>query len=133
MKTFPLVCRFWLCAYHHISFINMSCSYVDHYLRFIFLEKEQRCLFRMDDSKQSIPIMSSCCCSMIAMISHQNHPNLSEPLIFPYHHLCRVLFVFEGLPVRARIIQLRSRLPPSVDETETILVFQRSSPMKMMF
>ncbi|PBK79206.1 hypothetical protein ARMGADRAFT_176108 [Armillaria gallica] len=44
MKTSPLVCRFWLRAYHRILFIP-SCSYVDHYFQLIFPEN---CLFRMD-------------------------------------------------------------------------------------
>ncbi len=98
-----------------------------------FPEKEQRCLFRVDDSKQSVPIISFRCRSMAAMISHQKHSNLSEPLPFPYHHLHRVSFIFEGLPVQPRTIQLWSRLPSSDDEMEIILVFQRSGPTKVMF
>ncbi|PBK79195.1 hypothetical protein ARMGADRAFT_1093047 [Armillaria gallica] len=55
MQTFPLVCRLWLRTYHCIPFIDMFIPSCSLYLRFIFLEKEKRCLCRIDDSEESIP------------------------------------------------------------------------------
>lgn len=76
MQTFPLVCRFWLHTYRCISLINMFIPSCSLYLRFIFLEKEKRCLCRMDDSEESITIAEyivdpslQSCLTKIALIS----------------------------------------------------------------
>ncbi|KAK0433907.1 uncharacterized protein EV420DRAFT_490303 [Desarmillaria tabescens] len=126
MKTFPLICRFWLRAYHRISFIDMfvpSRAYVDYYLHFIFLEKGKHSLFRMDDSEEIVPIaeyISSHCRSITVIMSHKNHPNLSWPFLFPHLHLRRVSFIIDDLREQPIIIRAPSRLPPSVDEIEII-------------